>query len=59
MKIKRIGGYSLLELTIIIGIGIIMITITKPYITKFIESLKSIQATLDTKAIEDLAKLTA
>ena len=59
MKIKRIGGYSLLELTIIIGIGIIMITITKPYITKFIESLKAIQATLDTKVIEDLAKLTA
>jgi hypothetical protein len=57
MKIKRIGGYSLLELTIIIGIGIIMITITKPYIAKFIESLKVIQGKFDTQMIDDLAKL--
>jgi hypothetical protein len=59
MKIKRINGYSLLELTIIIGIGIIMITITKPYIEKFLESLKVIQGHFDTKIIDDLTKLAA
>ncbi len=56
MKIKRIQGYSLLELTIIIGIAIIMITITKPYIESFIKSLRTIKI-LEPKAIEEVVKL--
>ena len=54
---RRINGYSLLELTIIIGIAIIMITITRPHIENTIQGIKSIVNNVKTEEMMNMANV--